>query len=243
MSAAVKTLPRPATKLGQGPANKALHAANEAFVLEDGSLVIPPEKLKRFGNGDAARGRQELRLLIEAENDREVHLGPAVKPASVRIAMPADEPAIMELLLADVRENAERIAVVDPERILSHLKLCTEQKGGICGVIDGPNGKPVAVCLLVPQQWWWSREWFIQEMVNFVHPDHRRSRHIHDLIAFERWVADAQSTGFGHRVYILMGVLGLNRVREKAILYRRKMRQVGWAFMYPCPYGDDARMT
>jgi hypothetical protein len=172
-----------------------------------------------------------------------VRLGPAVKPASVRIAVPADEEAVMELLLADVRDNAERIAVVDPERIRWHLRMCTEMKGGICGVIDGPEGKPVAVCVLIPQQWWWSREWFMQEVVNFVHVDHRRSRHIHDLIAFERWVADAQSTGFGHRVYVIMGVLGLNRVREKAILYRRKMRQVGWAFLYPCPFGDDARIT
>lgn len=213
------------------------------YTMPDGSMVIPPDKLARFGNGDIEAGRRELRLLLEVENDREVRVGPATKPASVRIATEADEPAIMELLLADVAENAARIAVVDPDRILMHVQLGTRLAGGITAVIDGPAGKPVAVCVLYPQQWWWSREWYFQEVVNFVHPEHRKSRHIHDLIAFERWIADAQSVGFGHRVYVLMGVLGLNRVREKAILYRRKMRQVGWAFMYPCPFGDDERMS
>ena len=211
--------------------------------LEDGSMVITPEKLARFGNGDIEAGRRELRLLIEVENDREVRNGPAVKPDSVRIATPADEPAIMELLLADVRENAERIAVIDPERILLHIQLGTRMQGGVTAVIDGSNKTPVAVCVLMPQQWWWSREWFFQEVVNYVHVDHRKSRHIHDLIAFERWVAETQSKSFGHRVYVLMGVLGLNRVREKAILYRRKMRQVGWAFLFPCPWDDNHPAT
>lgn len=215
----------------------------EPYTLVDGSLVIPPKKLARFGRGSAEDGRRELRLLIEAENDRAIRMGPAKKPDTIRIPTVADEQAIFELLMMDAQENAARIAVIDPERIMGHIQLATRMQGAIAGVIDGPDGKPVAVCIMIPQQWWFSREYFYQELVNYVHPDHRRSRHIHDIIEFERWAADAQSTNFGHRVYVLLGVLGLNRVREKAILYRRKMRQVGWAFLYPCPFGDDERMT
>lgn len=217
----------------------------EPFTLADGSLVIPPEKCAWFSASgtDAAQGRDQIRYMIEAEHDREVRFGPSAKPANVRIATPDDEQAILDLLLIDVEENARRIAVPDPERILTHVKLATRMKGGVCGVIDGPNGKPAAVTLLVPLQWWWSREWFYQEVVSFVDPAHRKSRYAHDLIAFQRHVGDKASEGYGHRMYVLMGILGIKRVREKAIMVRRKMRQVGMAFLYPCPYGDDERMT
>lgn len=238
---AIKPIPKGGSTVMVAPGTPVQQG--EPFTLVDGSLVIPPEKLKRFGNGSIEDGRRELRLLIEVENDREVRLGPAVKPPNVRIATPADEQAIFELLMLDVEENAKRIAQPDPERIMMHIQTGTRLQGGITAVIDGPGGKPVAVCVLVPQQWWWSREWFFQEVCNFIHPDHRKSRHIHDLIAFERWIGDEQSKSYGHRVYTLIGVLGLVRARAKAVLYRRKMRQVGWAYMYPCPYGDDERMT
>jgi hypothetical protein len=56
-------------------------------------------------------------------------------------------------------------------------------------------------------------------------------------------MGDKLSDHYGHRVYVMMGILGLNRVREKAIMIRRKMRQVGWAFLYPCPFTDDEGMT
>lgn len=217
--------------------------AGEPITLDNDGLYIPPEKLARFGNGDVVRGRAELRLLIEAENDRTVRQGPVVRPPNVRIATPADEQAVLELLLIDVKENAERIAVVNPERILAQIQHATNLQGSVCAVIDGPDKRPVAVALLAPYQWWWSTERFYQEVVNFVHPDHRKSRYIHDLIAFERWWGDEMSKGFGHRVYVLMGVLGTQRVREKTILYRRKMRQVGAAFMWPCPFGDDVKVT
>jgi hypothetical protein len=218
--------------------------AGEPYTLVDGSMVIPPEKCARFSpTGDAAEGRKELRFLIEAENDREVRFGPAVYPKNVRIATEADEPAIFDLLMMDMAENAARVAMPDPERIMSHIQTGTRMKGTICGVIDGPAGKPVAVTLLVPMQWWWSREWHYAEMPSFVHPDHRKSRYAHDLVAFQRAMGDKLSESYGHRIYVLLGVLGLKRVREKTIMIRRKMRQVGSAFLYPCPYGDDERMT
>lgn len=211
--------------------------------LEDGSLVIPPAKLARFGGGDVAKGRNELKALLEAEHDRKIRTGPATRPANVRIATEADEPAIMDLLMVNVRENAAVIAVPDPDRILLNIQLGTRQRGNIVAVIDGPDKKPVAVTILTPMQWWWSREWYFQELVNFVHPDHRKSRHIHDLIEFQRWCVDAQTKNFGHRVFLLCGVLGLHRVRSKIILYRRKLRQHGAAFLYPSPFGDEAEMT
>jgi hypothetical protein len=239
--AAVKLKPVPGTKVMVAAGTPV--QAGEPYTLVDGSLVVPPEKLKRFGSGSVEDGRRELRMLIEAEHDREVRFGPSAMPKNVRMASPADEQAIYELLMLDIAENATRIAQPNPDRIFFHIRLATRLQGGVCGVIDGPDKKPVALTLMVPMQWWWASEWFFHEVVSFVHPEHRKSRFAHDLIAFQRYIGDMQSERYGHRVYVMMGILGLKRVREKAIMIRRKMRQVGWAFLYPCPYGDDERMS
>jgi GNAT superfamily N-acetyltransferase len=203
--------------------------------MPDGSLRITAEQLAVLGNGDAKRGRRELRLLLASEQDRSVPSGPAVKPATVRIATIADEPAIFDLIMMDLDENATHIAPIDTDQVIRHIHVATRQQGGIMGVIDGPEGTPIGLVLLVPEQWWWSRAYYVQEKITYVHPDHRGAGHIHDLLQFARWTADIWTASFGYRIFMLCGVLGTKRIREKMILYRRKFRAVGMAFLYPPP--------
>lgn len=208
--------------------------------LPDGSLVITAEQLAWIGNGDAKRGRRELRLLLECERDTPVYNGPTDKPASVRIAAPKDEPALLALILMDVEENAKHIAPINEARILAHIQSATQGKGAIIGVIDGPDKTPVAVTMLLPCQWWFSKAYFFNEALNFVHPDHRKTRHIHDLMQFGRWAGDHMTKESGFRVWVLFSVLGTKRVREKVLLYKRKLAEAGRLFMYPNPaIGED----
>lgn len=207
--------------------------------MPDGSLLITAEQLARLGNGDPKRGRRELRLLLEAEREPEVFNGPTEKPATVRIATPKDEKEVLQLILCDLRENAEKIAPIHEERIVEHIRAATEKRGAIIGLIDGPEGKPVAVCMILPAQWWFSKAYFLHEALNYVHPDHRKTRHIHDLIQFERWVGDQWSKNAGFRIYTVFNVLGTKRVREKTILYRRKLAQSGAVFVYPDPFAGE----
>jgi hypothetical protein len=211
----------------------------DASVLPDGSLVVTAQQLARFGDGDANQGRRELRLLLAADRQGPVFNGPATLPASIRIAGPRDEAALMALLALDLAENAAHIAPVDDAKVLANIQVGTRQRGGVAGVIDGPDGSPVAVILLHPVQWWWSQGWYWFEVVNFVHPDHRRSRHVDDLLAFAKWFADTHSKRAGYLVYLLCGVLGAWRVRAKVALYRRKFVQAGAAFVYPSPFAKD----
>lgn len=203
--------------------------------MPDGALLITAEQLARLGNGDYKRGRRELRLLLESERDPPVFNGPTEKPSTVRIAVPKDEKDILELMLEDLRENAEHIAPIHEDRIMEHIRSATEKRGAIIGLIDGPRGKPVAVCMLLPCQWWFSKAYFISEALNYVHPDHRKTKHIHDLIQFERWVGDQWSKNAGFRIWVLFSVLGGKRVREKVILYKRKLFESGRFFFYPSP--------
>lgn len=211
----------------------------EKVTLTDGSMLLSVDDLKLLGRGDAEAGRKHVRQLIALERDTTVFTGPTEKPASVRAAGPADEDAILELLLLDVAENATQVAPPSEARIRGHIEVCTRRQGGIAGVIDGPDDKPVAVVLMVPFQWWWSAQYAVQELVLYVHQDHRKSRHVQDLLQFQRWVVDTWTNSFGYRVYLMCGVLGVNRVLSKIALYRRRFRQAGAVFVYPSPFPDE----
>lgn len=225
------------------PRNAALVAKGDPFVLDGGDMVIPRATILKVGAGNEEIGRREIRSLIAAEIDRKVDPAPVVWPPTVRIATEVDEPAIMELLLADVRENAEKVAPAAPDRILRHVQCGTRKQGGFVLVIDGADKKPVAVSILVPMQWWWSNSFYYQDMVTYVHPEHRTSRHAHSLIAAQQWLVEKQSAEYGSRVFLMCGVLGLVRTRVKTVLWRRKMRQVGWAYIWPCPWDDETRVS
>jgi len=212
----------------------------------DGALVIAPEELARFGDGDVAQGRRALRLILAAEKNHTLRVGPTAKPANVRIATIKDERAIFDLLMTDLRENAEQVAPINPDKVARHIFICTRggtvpefPKGnGVCGVIDGPDKTPVAVVILIRLDWWWSSASYWQEMPLFVHPDHRKSTYASDLTGFARWWTDNFTSHFGYKMRLLCGVLGTKQIREKMLFYRRRFAQVGAAFLYPAP-GED----
>lgn len=200
----------------------------------DGSMLVTVEQLERFGNGDAEQGRRELRLLLALERDGPVLSGPVERPQNVRIAGPQDEPALVALWMQDLRENAEHIAPIDENKVLENIRAGTRRRGGIVACIDA-DGAPVALLVLLPQQWHWSNGWFMQEMCLYVHPDHRRSKYNNDLLTFAKWSTDNMAKGMGVPFYMLCGVLGAWRVRAKMAFYRRKVALAGSVHCYPAP--------
>jgi len=220
-----------------GPRSGVYQSPKRGTILDEaGGLYVTPEQLTRFGDGDPKRGRQDLRNLLAVDRDGPIYNGPTKKPESVRIGVAADEPALVELFTEEVAEVASFMGPIDPEKILEVIQVGTRMRGGFVGVIDGPDKKPVAACVLHPCQWWFSQGWYYFEICMFVHPNHRRSRHISDLLDFQRWVVDEQSRGMGYRVYLVNGVLGARRTHSKIALYRRKFAQAGAAFVYPSPF-------
>lgn len=208
-------------------------------IVPDGYLVSN-DTLAMLGNGDVKAGRRTLRLMLADEREHKPIVGPTARPTSVRIAIEADEPAIVDLLVMEVQEHGGDVAPVDEERILEHVKMGTRKRGGIVGVIDGLNRKPVGTIGLIPMQWWFSQGYFIQELWLFVHRDHRRSRHAADLISFGNWAADSWSRAYGSRVYTVSGVLTTKHAQEKMRLYRRLSNFHGGIFVYPEPGARSA---
>jgi hypothetical protein len=141
----------------------------------------------------------------------------------VRMARLEDEDAVYRLLMLLHAENA--LASLSPEKVRSVITHATRGRGGIIGVIDGPNGIEASIGLAL-LQWWYSDEWHLEEIWNFVHPDHRRSTHARRLVEFAKWSGDQLGTP------VLLGVLTRHRLFPKLRLLQRQVPQVGALFLH-----------
>lgn len=201
--------------------------------LVPGGYLVNDQRLAELGDGDVKKGRAVLRIMLADEHRHKPIVGPTERPKSVRIAIEADEPALVALLVQEVKEHGGNVAPIDESRILEHVQMGTQKQGGIVGVIDGPDHKPIGTIGVMPVQWWFSRGWFLHEQWMFVRSDHRRSHHATDLIGFGKWAADAWSRAYGSRVYLISGALTTHGAKEKMRLYGRHTNLAGAAYIYP----------
>src|ERR1039458_2273112 len=116
----------------------------ETICLEDGSMVLSPEEISRFGGGNLEWGRKEIRRMMEVERDVKVHQGPAMRPKSVRVATAADEQAVFDLIMLDLKENAEIVAPINPAKVRRNIHQAITGEGGPKGIIGiiGPEKSP-----------------------------------------------------------------------------------------------------
>lgn len=205
---------------------------------DDVGLIIAPETLRRLGKGSKAAARRWIRTWIDNEIDARPITGPTDKPANVRMATKADEDGLLELMMTNVTENAPEFIIPSPDRILKQIRAATDRKSAFLGIIDGPDGKPVACINICFAQWWWSEMWYLQETWNYVHPAHRATKHAENLMKFARWCSDDMTRGFGYRVWLIQGVTAKDNLRSKVAFYSRHLNYMGAIFMYPHPGGN-----
>jgi hypothetical protein len=209
-----------------------------AEIERDGAAVVEPPITRDLGSGDSAKGVARLRLAIADMRRREPVMGPTECPASVRIAVRGDEPALEDLLGMDAAENAVSVAPFSPADVQDMIRVATREAGlGSIGVIDDAAGRPIAAVGLFPAKWWWSSAWYLMEQFTFVAPDHRRSHHARDLVLFARWASDHLSAQLGYRVYLLHGITATSDADRKVRLLNRMSNYVGSLFLYPMPEG------
>jgi GNAT superfamily N-acetyltransferase len=143
--------------------------------------------------------------------------------SAVRTATSADEEAIMTLCRLLHEENGQ--FSMSEAKVRDALRQGLERRGGIIGVIDGADGLE-AVILMSIGQLWYSDDWMLEEMFNFVHPDHRRSSHAKRLIEYAKECA----THLG--IPLMIGVLSNHRTEAKVRLYERLLPKSGAYFIF-----------
>ena len=151
------------------------------------------------------------------------------RPETVRVATPADEEEIMRLMKSAFVEQP--VFPLNEDKIRQQIKLCTERKGGVLGVIDGPNGIEGYI-IGVLFQYWYSDAWVLEELSNFVHPDHRHPGRAKALIEFIKWFSEQLE------LPLIMGIMSTQRLEAKIRLYKRQVRQVGAVFAFNTGHVD-----
>lgn len=145
------------------------------------------------------------------------------KPEGVRIAIPADERAIFNLLALAHIENG--MGGMNDEKVRKYIAFATQRQGGVIALIDGPTGLEGCLFMMLSQRWY-SDDWYWEELCNFVHPDYRRSMHAKNLIQFGKWFAEQM------HMPLFIGVLTNKRMQAKIRLYRRQITQGGAVFFH-----------
>lgn len=146
------------------------------------------------------------------------------KPQAVRLATRADEQEIFDILTNELyTENA--LFSFDPEKVRAVIKKATDRKGGILGVIDGQEGIE-AILGMEMTSLWYSSDYFICEMWNFVREPYRKSEHAKTLIEFAKWCSESMN------LPLQMGILTTSRLAAKERLYRRMLPKIGAFFAY-----------
>lgn len=150
------------------------------------------------------------------------------RPKNVLVAMPEDEDQIYNMLTQGLHpENG--MFTVAPEKVRHQIKVSTDQQGGVIGLIK-QDKKIVASVGLELSQFWYSNQWFVSELWNFVLPEYRKSNYAKDLIDFSKWANESLN------MMLVMGIMSTIRTEAKIKLYERRLgKMIGGFFVNGLP--------
>lgn len=142
----------------------------------------------------------------------------------VRLATHIDAPGIMTLCEMLHEENG--LPPMDRDLVADTLQAAFDQRGGIIGVIGDTDALEGVIYLSI-SRFWYSHTPHLEELFNFVHPDHRKSGHAKALIEFAKGCATDS-------VRLVIGVVSNKRTEAKVRFYERRLgKPAGAYFVYP----------
>lgn len=148
----------------------------------------------------------------------------------VRLARPDDADAVVSLL--EKQHEEAGVFQFDGELVRDIVnRLTVDRVAGVVGVIDGPTQVVATVGLTLMPGAWYTRERTLYELWSFVHPDHRRTTHAKNLIAFSKECVDRTTQAGCPLAYFSTVKVGQGTQR-KLDLYGRQASQVGTFSLY-----------
>lgn len=154
-------------------------------------------------------------------------------PPEVRLATLADAQEVFDTLMVNYQENG--LASLSKDKVAMYVKQGVMRDNASIGIIRGEKRIEATIGLVIGE-WWYSQDKHVEEVWNFVHPDHRRSTHAKHLIEFAKWVSDSLE------LPLLMGVLTTKRLAAKERLYERQLPKVGALFLHNIPQAAPGLM-
>jgi hypothetical protein len=150
----------------------------------------------------------------------------------VRKARLADRDVILEMCEKNWQENGQ--FSLDMAKVTAMVDRAFGKKDAIIGLV-GQKDRVEGMILLLIAQFWYTQDWCLEEIQNFVLPDYRRSTHAKDMISFGKRCADEIG------IPLVIGVVANERTKAKLELYRRQLGDpVGGYFIYPPKHAISA---
>lgn len=155
----------------------------------------------------------------------------------VRLATPDDEGEIFALLSVLHAENG--LFTMDNQKVIDGIRYATKRQGGMIWVIEEDHHIVASLGMLITCEWY-SKDDYLLERWNFVHPDYRRSEYGRMLLDQAKWCSDWWLKETGRRMPLMVGVQSHARTAAKVRLYARSMACIGAYFIYGrTPRQDD----
>lgn len=145
------------------------------------------------------------------------------KPASIRHPERDEAADIMRLMLLQASENS--MFDIAPDLLGIAMERAFNFDRTILGVIGSKGDLRGGLMVFIGEPWYSHRP-VLQELFNFVHPEHRKSNYANDLIDYGKHLSDKL------QMPLNIGVISNIRTEAKVRLYRRKLNYVGAFFNY-----------
>lgn len=158
------------------------------------------------------------------------------KPSKVVAANPNDLENIMNIM--PLLHGEGGIFSLDLDCARDKLKGILHNDGtiGVLGIIRGDDKCPIeGIIALEFNRYWYSRDWYVEELFTFVHPERRKgNHHARSLIDFAKQLTNEfGKTSPGIR--LMVGIINNVHTEKKVKLYNRYLKQAGIYYIYDAP--------
>jgi GNAT superfamily N-acetyltransferase len=146
-------------------------------------------------------------------------------PLGLRLAQPSDSERLFDICTAAYRENG--FGGLDPAAVREVIRKGVNGENCVFGVIDGPL-QIEAVLGMQPNKLWYGGDgdWYWAELLFYVRPEHRRSRHARRLFEFAGWWERHM------QMPVVISVFPTEELELKEALFARHAKRTGsiWLF-------------
>jgi hypothetical protein len=141
----------------------------------------------------------------------------------VRKAVISDRNAILDLCRLNHEENGQFSLAMPKVEVM--IDRAFNNGGAIIGVTGSEHVD--GFILLLISQFWYTNDYCLEEVMNFVRPEARRSTHAKDMVRFGVRCSDEIG------IPLVIGVVANERTKAKMELYRRQLGDpVGGYFLH-----------
>src|SRR5882672_8955676 len=131
----------------------------------------------------------------------------------VRKAVLADKLQILQMCEENHCDNGQ--FSLDHGKVEAMIDRAFNGGGAVIGVVG--KGQIEGMLVLLINQFWYTQDWVLEEIQNYVRPQFRKSTHAKDMINFGMRCSDELG------IPLVIGVVSNERTRAKMELYRRQL--------------------